>query len=85
MADKRPLTQREIKKSRQAKVDEPEQTVMNVSTQTIGIQISKPDGDFYIHEQTINVKPGGSFRDKISKFNRNQIDNLKKKRIIKVV
>jgi hypothetical protein len=85
MSDKRPLTQREIKKRKQAAVDEPEQTVMNISAQTIGIQLSKPGGDFYIHEQTIRVKPGGSHRDKVSKFNRNQIDNLKKKRIIKVV
>lgn len=81
----RPLTQREIKKERQSKADEPKTMVTNMTKRTLILQVREKGSDFYIGERSIHVGPGRSFSDRSSIFNEDQLSNLKAKGEIRVM
>jgi len=82
---KRPLTQREIRKSRKEKQEEEYIIIHNICKQMVPIQLKAPIGvDFYRGEQTINLNRGKSAKFPKSRLRMPQITNLQKSRMIKV-
>jgi hypothetical protein len=84
MANKRPLTQREIMK-RTPKADDPAITIYNNTNNIVQIQIREPGKDFYVSEQTIRIPPKKSYRARADYFNSHQLQNLKERGEIKVL
>lgn len=82
----RPLTQRELKKQKSSKVQEPRLTVTNMNRKrSITLQVRDGDSDFYVGERAIYIAPGKSYTDRTSVFNEDQISNLKAKGEIRVL
>ena len=75
----KPMTQREIKKQRSQKENEPQLSVFNSSKTMIPIQLREPGSDFYVSEKSIYLSPGKSYTDRTSLFNEHQIENLRAK------
>jgi len=83
---KRPLTQAEIKKKKELEKGSGEKiTVYSRAKRTIPIQVREPGKDFYVAERTIHLGRGKKYTDYKSRFNMDQIDNLRKKGEIQVV
>ena len=83
---KRPLTQAELKKKKQMEKGNGEMmTVYSRAKRTIPIQVRDPGKDFYVTEKTIHLGRGKKYTDLKSRFNMDQITNLRKKGEIQVV
>lgn len=81
---KKLVTQREIKKSKkQERADMI--TVYNPRSQSVPLQIRDPEKDFYVSEQTIHLGPGKRYTDYAHMFNKNQLENLSTKGMIRVL
>ena len=77
----RPLTQREIRKAKQAKKKGEDRSVIvhNISKQTVIVQLAPPEGvDFYAGEQSISLFRGKSTRLPYSRVRMEQLTNLQK-------
>jgi hypothetical protein len=59
--------------------------IYNSSKQMIPIAVKPPGGDFFLHEQTIYLKPGKTVRLPKSFLNESQISNLTTRRMIKIL
>lgn len=59
--------------------------IYNCSRQMIPIVVRPPDGDFYLHEQTVYLRPGKTVRLPKSFLNDPQITNLSAKRMIRIL
>jgi len=81
----RPLTQREIKKEKQSRSEEPKTMITNMTKRMIVLQVREKGSDFYVGERSIQVGPGRSFTDRASLFNSDQLSNLKAKGEIRVL
>jgi hypothetical protein len=81
---KKPMTQREIKKGKKKEKAEM-LTVYNPRGQAVPLQIRDPEKDFYVSEQTIHLGPGKRYTDYAHMFNRDQIENLSTKGMIRVL
>lgn len=57
----------------------------NCSKQMIPISVRPPGGDFFLHEQTIYLRPGKTVRLPKSFLNDSQIANLTTKRMIRIL
>jgi len=58
--------------------------ILNTSQQTISLQVKRPGGDFYVHEQQVRLNPGQHVLLPKNHLNENQIRNLRSKRIIRL-
>jgi hypothetical protein len=59
--------------------------IYNCSRQMIPIVVRPPGGDFFLHEQTIYLRPGKTVRLPKSFLNDPQIVNLSTKRMIRIL
>ncbi len=59
--------------------------VYNKSKQTINLQVKPPGGDFFLHEQVVNLRPGKTVRLPKDHVNDSQIVNLQKSGQIQVI
>jgi len=59
--------------------------VYNRSKQTIPLQVKPPGGDFFLHEQAVQLRPGKSVKLPKSYVNEPQIENLRRRRQIQVL
>jgi len=59
--------------------------VYNNSKQLIALQVRSPDGDFYTSEQQVRILPSKSVILPKSHIRLDQIENLQKRGMIKVV
>lgn len=59
--------------------------IYNNSRQMIPLQVRAPGGDFYTSEQQVRIKPGGDVQLPKSHLRKDQIENLQKRGLIKVV
>ena len=59
--------------------------VYNSSKQLISLQVRSPNGDFYTSEQQVRIIPNQSVMLPKSHVRQDQIDNLQKRGMIKVV
>lgn len=57
----------------------------NRSKQTIPLQVKPPKGDFFLHEQAVQLRPGKSVKLPKSYINTAQVENLQRRRIIQVL
>lgn len=57
-------------------------TITNISKQMIPLAIAPPNGDFYVHGQSVYLSPGRATQLPISYLNEDQISNLQKARRI---
>ena len=57
----------------------------NCGKQMIPVQVKPPKGDFYLHEQTVYLRPGKTVKLPKSYLNQAQIRNLQANRQIKVL
>ncbi len=68
-----------------AKIKDGVLRIYNSSKQMIPIQVKPPGGDFYTSEQQIRLAPGKDVVLPKSHLRMAQIDNLKRRRMLKVV
>lgn len=68
----------------QAKVEQPMTRIYNSSKQMIPIQLRPPGSDFYRSEMQVRVSPGESVLVPKSHVNEDQINNLRKRRLIRI-
>lgn len=81
----RPMTQREIRKTKKAKLAEEYIMIHNVCKQMVPIQLKPPVGvDFYQGEQTVSLNRGKSARFPKSRLRMTQVENLQKSGMIRV-
>ena len=59
--------------------------IYNRSKQTIPLQVKPPGGDFFLHEQAVQLRPGKTVKLPKSYVNGSQIENLCKRRQIQVL
>ena len=59
--------------------------IYNCSGQMIPIVVRPPGGDFYLHEQTVYLRPGKTVRLPKSFLNDPQVANLQAKRMIRIL
>jgi hypothetical protein len=59
--------------------------IYNCSRQMIPLSVRPPGGDFFLHEQTIYLRPGKTVRLPKSFLNEPQIANLTSKRMIRIL
>jgi hypothetical protein len=59
--------------------------IYNSSRQMIPISVRPPGGDFFLHEQTIYLRPGKTVRLPKSFLNDSQVSNLTTKRMIRIL
>jgi len=59
--------------------------VYNKGKQLISLQVKPPGGDFFLHEQTIYLRPGQTVKLPKSHINSAQIRNLQARRQIQVI
>jgi len=90
MTDKpevRPLTQRELRQGKAAKVEVKYVTIINKSkSQTVPIQLRAPDGqDFYVGEQTVPLYPRKMAVFPEHRLYKEQIANFQKQGRIQVL
>ena len=57
----------------------------NCSKQMIPVSVRPPGGDFFLHEQTIYLRPGKNVRLPKSFLNESQIRNLTSKRMLRIL
>jgi len=57
----------------------------NRSKQTVPLQVKPPGGDFFLHEQAVQLGPGKSVKLPKSYVNAAQVENLQRRRIIQVL
>ena len=57
----------------------------NCSKQMIPVSVRPPGGDFFLHEQTIYLRPGKTVRLPKNFLNDSQITNLTTKRMIRIL
>ena len=81
----KPQTQREIKKQQKSKAEEPRATVTNMTKGTIILQVRDKNHDFYVGERSIFIREGGSYTDRVSMFNGDQLHNLKARGDIRII
>jgi len=81
----RPLTQREIKQTKQSKTKEQTATVENLTRRTLILQLRDQNSDFYVGEKAIHIGPHKTLTERVSLFNSSQISNLKARGEIRVV
>lgn len=60
-------------------------TLYNISQQSIPLQVRPPGSDFYSGEQQVWIKPGNSAQLPWDHLNRDQVDNLMRRGIIKKI
>jgi len=85
MAQRAP-TQREIKAAAKAEKGGPMVTIYNPGTQMVPIRLKPPaGGDFFLHEQSIYVRGKKTAQLSARRVDWNQLDNLQKKGVIKLV
>ena len=58
--------------------------ILNTSNQSIFLQVRRPGGDFYVHEQQVRLRPSQHVLLPRNHLNENQIGNLRKKSLIKM-
>jgi len=61
------------------------QRIYNCSNQMLPLQVRPPGGDFYRNEQQVRLLPGTDVTLPKSHLRADQIDNLQKRQMIKVV
>lgn len=84
MAKKRPMTQEEIRATKQKKKEYV--TVLNISDQLVTLNCKPPAGvDFYIGEQAIRLYPKKHAKIDKSRVRMYQIENLQKKGLVRLV
>lgn len=86
MADK-PLTQRELRqrKKEKEKLEAQKVFITNLGKQAVPIQLKAPHGvDWFVGEQTTVLGKGKSAHFPKHRLYRDQIENLKRQRYIKV-
>ena len=59
--------------------------IYNRSKQTIPLQVKPPGGDFFLHEQAVQLRAGKTVKLPKSYVNEAQIDNLQRRRQIQVL
>ena len=59
--------------------------IYNCSKQMIPVSVRPPGGDFFLHEQTIYLRPGKTVRLPKNFLNESQIANLTAKRMIRIL
>ena len=59
--------------------------IYNCSKQMIPLQLRSPKGDFFLHEQVVQLGPGKTVKLPKSHINDAQIQNLQKRRQIQVI
>lgn len=59
--------------------------IYNRSKQTIPLQAKPPSGDFFLHEQAVQLGPGKTVKLPKSYINEAQIENLQRRRQIQVI
>ena len=59
--------------------------ILNISKQTIRLQVKPPEGDFFLHEQQVGIAPGKFVTLPKDHLIETQINNLRANRFIKVV
>lgn len=84
---KRPLTQREIRRRRQASEQIERVVIVNRSkSQTVPIQLKAPPGvDFFVGEQTVMLYPRRMAKFPKNRLYAEQIDNFRKQGRIQVL
>lgn len=81
----RPLTQRDIKKEKRSKAEEPRTTIENLTKRTLILQLRDKNSDFYVGERSIHIGPRKSITERNSLFNTDQLSNLKARGEIRIV
>jgi len=56
--------------------------ILNISQQTISLQVRRPGGDFFVHEQQVRLNPHQHVLLPKNHLNENQVGNLRKSRMI---
>ena len=59
--------------------------IYNRSKQTIPLQVKPPGGDFFLHEQAVQLGPGKTVKLPKSYINESQVENLQRRREIQVI
>lgn len=59
--------------------------IYNRSKQTIPLQVKPPGGDFFLHEQAVQLGPGKTVKLPKNYINEGQINNLQRRRQIQVL
>jgi len=59
--------------------------IYNRSKQTIPLQAKPPGGDFFLHEQAVQLGPGKTVTLPKSYINAQQVENLQRRRQIQVI
>jgi hypothetical protein len=72
-------------KKRDKEADRHEVRLYNRSKQLIPIEVCPPGGDFFMHRQQIQLRPGKHVTLPKSYLNEKQITNLQKKRFITIL
>ena len=57
----------------------------NRSKQTIPLQVKPPGGDFFLHEQAVQRRPGKTVKLPKNYINVAQVENLQRRRQIQVI
>jgi len=82
----RPLTQREIRARKKQRQKVEYVTLYNPKKMALPLQLSAPPGwDFYTGEQTVQLKPKERSRFPAHRLMKEQIINLEKKGLLKVM
>ena len=61
------------------------QRLLNSSRQLVKIQVKPPQGDFYLHEQQVSLRPGQSTLLPKDHLRPEQIHNLQARGVLKVI
>ena len=59
--------------------------IYNRSKQVIPLQVKPPGGDFFLHEQAVQLRPGKTVKLPKSYVNEAQIDNLQRRQQVQVI
>jgi len=59
--------------------------IYNRSKQTVPLQVKPPAGDFFLHEQAVQLRPGKTVNLPKSHVNEQQIENLQRRMVIQVI
>ena len=81
MDNKRPVTQRDLK--RKKKQDEETVEITNCSKQSINIQTREPGQDFYLGEASVMLRRNQSVTRPVSRVMMEQLNNLRKRGMIR--
>lgn len=56
----------------------------NIGKQLIRLQVKPPQGDFYLHEQQVDLRPGGNVLLPKDHLRMDQIRNLQGRRMLRI-